>query len=142
MITLDIAAFRALFTAFADTTTYPDATITMFWDTAINYVSNADYGELNGSSREYALQLMTAHLLALQAIVNKGQTPSMVNSSTIDKISVSLTVAPVKNQWQWWLNLTAYGQQLLALLQIKAVGGLYIGGLPERAAFRKVGGIF
>jgi hypothetical protein len=142
MITLDIAAFRALFTAFANTTTYPDATITMFWDTATNYVSNADYGELNGSSREYALQLMTAHLLALQAIVNRGQTPSMVNSSTIDKISVSLTVAPVKNQWQWWLNLTAYGQQLLALLQVKAVGGLYIGGLPERAAFRKVGGIF
>jgi hypothetical protein len=142
MITLDIAAFRTLFTAFANTTTYPDATITMFWDTAANYVSNADYGELNSSSREYALQLMTAHLLALQAIVSRGQTPSMVNSSTIDKISVSLTVAPVKNQWQWWLNLTAYGQQLLALLQVKAVGGLYIGGLPERAAFRKVGGIF
>ncbi|EQA94848.1 hypothetical protein HPS_1652, partial [Glaesserella parasuis 29755] len=32
--------------------------------------------------------------------------------------------------------------QLWALLQQLGTGGLFIGGLPERSAVRKVGGVF
>jgi hypothetical protein len=49
---------------------------------------------------------------------------------------------PAANAWQYWLNTSPYGMQLLALLQAKGVGGLYVGGLPERDAFRKVYGVF
>ncbi|MNJ79317.1 hypothetical protein D3C77_772930 [compost metagenome] len=44
--------------------------------------------------------------------------------------------------WSYWLGMTPYGMQLMALLKVCTGGGLYVGGLPERAAFRSVGGIF
>lgn len=85
---------------------------------------------------------MTAHLTALSDLAAQSQTPGYEQSATIDKVSVSLTPPPNKNQWQFWLNTTPYGMQLLALLQSKSAGGFYIGGLPETAAFKKVAGIY
>jgi hypothetical protein len=136
--------FRAQFPAFSCETGYPTALLQMYWDTATCFISASDCPcqALNGGCRELALNYMTAHLLALNNMVKEGQTPGMVSSSTIDKISVTLTTPPQPNQWQWWLNLTPYGMQLLALLQLKTVGGWYIGGRPETAGFRKVGGVF
>jgi hypothetical protein len=142
VITFNIPQFRERFPAFADTATFPDARLTMQWDMAACYINPENYGYLHGACREQAIQLMTAHLLALSVLIESGSTPAMVSSSTVDKVSVSLTPPPVKSQFGWWLSLTPYGAQLLALLSMKAVGGLYVGGLPERAAFRKVGGIF
>jgi hypothetical protein len=49
---------------------------------------------------------------------------------------------PETNQWQWWLSLSPWGQQLLALLLVKSAGGFYIGGFPERQGFRKAYGLF
>jgi hypothetical protein len=43
---------------------------------------------------------------------------------------------PLKNQWGWWMQISGYGQQLWALLQVKSVGGFYIGGTPTMSAFR------
>lgn len=142
LILFDAALFRTQCPAFANSTTYPDITIQAYWDTAISYISNSDYGCLSVATRTLAINLMTAHLMALAAIVATGQVPGLVNSATIDKISVTLTAPPVKDQWSWWLNLTPYGQQLLALLNVHSVGGFYVGGLPEIRAFRKAGGIF
>ena len=42
----------------------------------------------------------------------------------------------LKNQWQYWLNSTEYGKQLLAILQAQSVGGLYAPGGAGRAGFR------
>lgn len=126
MITFDIALFRAQFPAFADETTFPDETLQGYWDVAICYISDNDYGYLNGASRVRALNLMTAHLAALSTLIANGQTPGMVQSSTIDKITVTLTPPPLRDAFMWWLNLTPYGAQLAALLAIKAVGGFYI----------------
>lgn len=138
----DVSAFRISYPAFSNTVTYPDATLQMNFDNATCYIANANYGWLNGDCRYLALTLMTAHLTALSDLIAAGQVPGLVQNATIDKITVGLTPPPLKNQWQWWLSLTPYGQQLYALLQSVSVGGLYIGGLPERAGFRKVGGIF
>lgn len=145
-ISFDVAAFRTLFPAFESETTYPDLRLQAFWDMATDYINPSQVlavcGGLKLARKTYALNLMTAHIAALNTIIASGQTPGQVQSSGIDKISVSLTPPPQANQWQWWLGLTPYGQQLLALLQTASVGGFYVGGLPETAAFRKVLGVF
>lgn len=145
-ITLDIAAFRALFPQFAGTPP-TDALITAQWGMATAYVSPDTYGDMPVAARTYALQLMTAHLLALGVIIANGGTytgtPGVVTQSKVGDIAVSLAQPPYgTSQWRYWLSLTPYGLQLLALLDAQAAGGFYVGGLPERSAFRKVGGIF
>ena len=142
VITFDITVFRAQFPAFANESQYPDAMLQGYWDSATCYVSDMNYGWLQGPCRAQALNYMTAHLAQLFTQITAGNTPGQVQSATIDKVSVSMTPPPNPNQWQWWLGLTPYGQMLLGLLQAKSVGGWYVGGLPESSAFRKVWGIF
>lgn len=134
------AAFRALFPAFANATTYPEVTLQQYWNTAILYITNVNGGWYCGgltlAQQTQALNLMTAHLAALAAIIASGNIPSLVTAAGIDKINVTLTPPPVKNQWQWWLSLTPYGQQLFALLQVAGAGGFYVTtGAPGRAGF-------
>lgn len=140
--TFDIPNFRIDYPAFSNATTFPDVTLQLYWDNATCYIDNLNYGYLNGDCRYQALTLMTAHLASLSVLIASGQIPGLVQTSTIDKISVGLTPPPLLNQFQWWLCITPYGQSLLALLQVSSVGGFYIGGLPERLAIRKVGGTF
>lgn len=141
-IVFNVTLFRQQFPAFASTTTFPDATLQMYWDMATCYISDEDYGWLNDGCRQLALNMMTAHLTATSVLIANGQTSILIQSSTIDKITVTLTPPPVKNQWRWWLSTTPYGMQLLSLLAANSAGGFYIGGLPELSAIRKVGGIF
>lgn len=139
----DAAAFRLLFPAFANPVTYPDGTLQGWWNVAVQYINASDYKTLCGDRLQLALNQMTAHLLALSAIVAAGQVPGVETSATIDKISVTLQAPPAPNQWQWWLNQSPYGQQLLALLQVAIAGGFFVpGGAPERSAFRKAYGRF
>ena len=142
IITFDVDLFREQFPAFADPLIYPDVMLQMYWDMAICYISDEDYGWLKGACRLLALNLMTAHLIASANLIIAGQTSQLIAGATIDKISVSLTPPPLRNQWQWWLSTTPYGLQLWALLQANIVGGFYVGGLPELAGFRRVGGGF
>lgn len=145
-ITLDIAAFRALFPKFADVTTYPDALITAQWGSATAFVSADTYGDMPTAARTYALQLMTAHLLTIGDILASGGstgTPGVVTSSRVGDVSVTLAAPPYgTSQWRFWISSTPYGMQCLALLDAQAVGGFFVGGLPERSAFRKVAGVF
>ena len=141
-IVFDIGKFRLQFPELASVIAYPDVMLQMYWDMATCYVSDEDYGCLSGSCRELALNFMTAHLTKIGTDTTVGEDPAFVSSATVDKVSVSTVPPPQKDQYEWWLSLTSYGQQLLALLKAKAVGGLYIGGSPEQAAFRKVGGYF
>lgn len=144
-ITLDPAAFRALFPQFADPAKFPDAALSIQFGAATGYVSADTYGDMTVGARTNALYLMLAHLMAIGVIIAQnnyqGQV-GIVTGAVVDHVQITLTPPPVKSQWQWWLNTTPYGAQLVALLQAQAAGGFYVGGLPERAAFRKVGGIF
>ena len=144
-ITLDPAAFRALFPQFADPVKWPDAALSIQFGAATGYVSADTYGDMPVAARTNALYLMTAHLLALGVIIaqnNYSGQVGVVQGAVVDHVQITLTPPPVKSQWQWWLNTTPYGAQLLGLLDAQAAGGFYVGGLPERAAFRKVAGIF
>ena len=143
-ITLDPAAFRALFPQFADPVKWPDAALSIQFGAATGYVSADTYGDMTVAARTNALYLMTAHLLALGVIIaqnNYSGQVGVVQGAVVDHVQITLTPPPVKSQWQWWLNTTPYGAQLLGLLEAQAAGGFYVGGLPERAAFRKVGGV-
>ena len=134
-IVFDYNAFIALFPAYSDPTKYSSDTIQAFWNAAINYVSDVDCGILNGDKRAYAINLMTAHLLYISDLIAQGTVPYLMQTATIDKVSIGLTPPPLKSQWQWWLSVSPYGQQLLALFQVISAGGFYIGGSPQRAAF-------
>lgn len=135
--TFDVAAFRAEFTQFAGNPP-SDATLQSYFNTAGSYVTNSNYGWLNGIDRALALNLMTAHIAALMALAAApgGSTPGVVTGATIDKISVTLEPPPTKNGWQYWLAQTPYGQMLWALLTVKSTGGFFVGGSPTRAGFR------
>lgn len=131
ILTFDYEQFIALFPAYSNSTQYPEPTLQAYWNSAINYISDiGNYGAMQGDTRQYALNLMTAHLTYIAGLIANGTVPYLMQNSTIDKITIGLTLPPLKNQWQWWLMVSPYGQQLLALLQVNSVGGFYIGGSP------------
>src|ERR1700688_4181413 len=147
ILTFDYALFVLQFPDYNNPVRYPQALLQNYWDIVINYMSNVgNYGSLQGAQRQYALNLLVAHLIYLSLIIGTGdpntrsQVPGLMQTATIDKVSVGLTPPPLPNQFQWWLNQTPWGQQLLALLQLNSVGGFYIGGQGAVAAFGYQGG--
>lgn len=136
ILTFDYAQFIALIPAYSDPTAYPEATLQAYWDSAINYINDtAGWTPLCPTQRQYALNLMTAHLIYIANLAASGTVPYLMQNATIDKVTVGLTPPPLKNQWQWWMMLSPYGQQCFALLQSMSVGGFYIGGSPALAGF-------
>lgn len=144
IIAYNDANFKALFPEYGN---YAEAALSQYWTFATGYISDQNggcyVGGMSLAQQTQALNLMTAHLVYLAGLISKGglqatgQVPGVVTGATIDKISVTLQPPPEVNQWQWWLNQTPYGQQLLALLQVVAVGGFYGSGAPPgRAGFR------
>lgn len=143
--TFDVTTFRLLYPAFANPTTFPDNYLTAQFGQAKAYITPYDNEWTSGDLLQTALNLMTAHLTQINVILAaNGVTPTLgvLQSATIDKVTVSNVPPPIKNGWQYWLSTTPYGAQLWALLKTVAGAGPYLGGLPERAAFRKVGGYF
>lgn len=141
--TFDYALFQQQIPAYA--TTPAESVIAGYWDIATTYIPAVDNfcGGLQGNGLQLVLNLLTAHLIYQGNLIAKGQTAAIVTSSTIDKVSVSLMEPPVKGMFQYWLATTPYGQQLLAMLTLRSSGGWNVSkGLPERRAFRKVGGTF
>ena len=134
--------FRSQTRAYSDPAKYPDATLQVFFDTATCYVSDSDTGRLTGNCRLRALNLMTAHLVFISDQAQAGETPSFVTQAKVGEVLVSVQPPPQTDQWNWWLNLSPYGQQLIALLSASSIGGFYVGGSPERSAIRKVRGRF
>lgn len=141
-IQLDIALFRQQFPQFADETEYPDAIITVTWDIATCYVSDNPCGPLPEKCRQTAINMMVAHLLTINDQLDAGNAGGIVTSSTVGSVSVSLQAPTSASPFQYWLNKTPYGQQLLSLLSAASVGGFYLGGRNERGSFRKAGGLF
>lgn len=140
----DPPAFRVQCPEFSDPLIYPDVQLQVYWDLATAYIDPNDSCLASGSRLQIMLNWMTAHLKKLSLIIakNPNKTPGLVQSATIDKVTVSLTPPPLKSQFQWWLSLTPYGQDLFALIQRMTAGGYYFGGLPEGKGFQKIGGVF
>lgn len=141
-VTFDVAQFRAQYPEFADPLKFPDAILQGNWDLATCYMTSENYGILQNTCRQKALNMLTAHITELSTQYNKGEITGVLNSATIDKVTVALTPPKIRNGWDYWLYQTAYGQQFIALMQVLTVGGFYVGSVPELAAFRRVGGVF
>ena len=138
---LDVAWFRNSFIEFQDPTAYPDIMLNAWYANAGNYISQSDaYEGLTGSSLDFALQLLTAHLLHNITAMGKNQNTGVVTGSTVGDISVTLQPPPVKSGWEFWLSSSAYGIQLWAFLSSQSVGGWSIGGYPETHVLRRAGG--
>lgn len=140
-VSLDLTNFRALFPVYVNPVIFTDAAIQAQWDLAASYITDntntARFLRMTCKQQRNALNLMTAHLVALGQIIASGQNTGLLQGATIDKVSVTLTPPPEVNQWQWWLNQTPYGQQLLSLLQTVAAGGFFYNPRPILGAFRR-----
>lgn len=147
-IEFDAALFRAQFVGQFTNPPYTDSLLETYWSIGTCYVSDSDTQLfLSTACRRVALNFITAHLLTLNIAANTGSADTLpqtafVESSSIDKISVSVQSFTNQDQYEWWLNQTPYGQQLLALLAASAVGGAYFGGVNELGSFRRAAGQF
>jgi hypothetical protein len=141
-LVFDVSAFRVQFPAFSNVTHFPDALLQGYWEIASCYISTNDYGWLRGHCRQYALNLMVAHIAQIGVMLASGTNPAVITSATVGEVTIGIEPPPIKNQFTYWLSSTPYGMQLLALLNVKGVGGISVGGLPEKSAFRRVGGVF
>jgi hypothetical protein len=135
------ALFRAQFSAFSSTTTYPEVLLSGYFTMATCYLDPDDGCRISGGCLQLALNLLTAHLAYINAN-DPGGNVGIVTSTTIDKISTTVTIPASNSAFSVWLNLSGYGLQLRALLRVHAVGGDYVGGSIERRAFRKAGGVW
>lgn len=132
------ATFIQYYAQFSNATLYPQATLQLYWNRATSYISNNPcYGGLTIQQRIETLNLMTAHLTVLSTLAAAGEDSGLVQGATIDKVSVQLTPPPEVTAWQWWLNQTIYGKQLLALLDLLSAGGFSVGGFPTVSTLRR-----
>ena len=126
-IVFNTADFRAQFPAFQCTPPIADSTLQAYFTQATFYISNRgwNFSFSNTAQKTQALYLMTAHIAALNRFIATGETAGIMTNATVDKVTVTIEPPPAQNQWQYWLQTTPYGSQLLALLQIVSVGGFY-----------------
>jgi len=136
MAVFDLSAFRTAYPVFDSV---PEATVQAAATSALCLIGQ------DGCDCDVQMwQLMVAHLLYIQGQVATGNGGAgAVTSATIDKVSVSFAAPPFgTSAYKFWLFKSPYGGQLLAMLDRCSKGGVYVGGLPERSAFRSVGGVF
>lgn len=136
MAVFDLSAFRTAYPVFDSV---PDATVQAAATSALCLI-----GQDGCDCDTQMWQLMVAHLLYIQGQVATGNgNAGAVTSATIDKVSVAFAAPPFgTSAYKFWLFKSPYGGQLLAMLDRCSKGGVYVGGLPERSAFRSVGGVF
>lgn len=85
-----------------------------------------------GPYREYALFLMTAHLITLDDMAKDGDgSPSPAGTTykaSIGTVSIENTKpnAFQSDDWNYWLNQTRYGRELLAYLDTQVPCGIFI----------------
>jgi hypothetical protein len=139
---LDKDAFRAnrMFSLYADETTYTDDVLDAGYATGKLYIEDSGC-TFDDDQLSWVFMLMLAHILYIQDQVLKGNNSVVVSSGTESKVTVSLVEPPAEGMFSLWLRVSPYGRQILALLVAASAGGFTVGGLPERSAFRKVGGV-
>lgn len=99
---------------------------------ATNYV-DLHCGYICDKRKQYAIFLLTAHLLSLQNNIQNGDaTGGVQTGATIDKVSVSIAPPPYSNGFEYWLEQTQYGAELLALINILIATPDYVGGSFQR----------
>ena len=138
---LDLTTFRTNFPLYSDESTYTDMLLETQFEIGKCFIADNDC-TFPEKCREYALQLMLSHLLYCRNESNSGNNSGVIQSATEGDVSVSFAVPNIDDSWTYWFQLSPFGKELLAMLNAQSVGGFYVGGMPERKGFRKVGGSF
>lgn len=140
----DDTAFRNQFPQFENTTLFPPAQLSSWWDMGNAYINIDNNYPWNFKSKQLQLaaDLMCAHLAASFSLINTGTPSVIVQGSSEGSVSVSLVPPVARSAFGWWLATTPYGSQLRALLRVVANVGLFVGGSLENQAFRRAGGVF
>lgn len=127
---MDIAAFRAAFLEFADTTKYPDAAINGWESVAPTYMSQDVFGDSYG----WGLQLFVAHWLSVGArnvrVAAKGgipgETRGIVSSKSLDRASEGFDTTSVTIKDAGFWNSSSYGVAWYQLVLAFGAGGLQL----------------
>ena len=132
----NLAGFRLIYTQFAAVS---DDVVNATAAQALCFITDSGC-----DCDETAWFLMVAHLLQIQANAAAGNSAvGPVASASVGGVSVSFQSPPYgTSAYKFWLFTTPYGAELAAMLARCSAGGVYVGGAPERAAFRRVGGTF
>jgi hypothetical protein len=135
-IVFDINEFRLKYPIFD---TISDDVVLRAFDSAEMFISNNTSCYLTESRLKYVLYIMTAHILqiGIDNASNGGGNAGIVSSTSIDKISVSFEARLNKTSFQYFLNKTIYGEEILALFSLWSAGGYYIGGSTATLGFRR-----
>lgn len=133
MATFPLDLFKLKYPMFADA---QDVLINAVADDALCYIN-----ECSGKCTEQLWMLLVAHMMYLRSKIDAGSLTGEISSATIDKVSVSFVAPPAATEANHWFSLSPFGKQFLALRK-RCASPIYVGGSPERSAFRSAGGIF
>lgn len=128
-LTFPLDDFLARFPEFGNETEYARSVVQSAGQRAMMHITPSSFGmPLCGPYRDYALFLMTGHLLTLDKEDsddgNDGGPTGTPFKATIGSVTVETTKPNTftNDDWNYWLNLTKYGRELLALLDTHALG--------------------
>ncbi len=81
-----------------------------------------------------AIYLLTAHRTFINAQAQKGTNGQggKVASASVGEVSVSYATIPASDNFDYWLSLSPYGLELLALIETISGMPKYYGGSFER----------
>lgn len=104
------------------------ANIDLMIERALNWF-DLHCSHLNCSQKQYIIFLLTAHFLSQQTAIQNGDTTGGIQTSaSIDKVSVSFATPPYSDAFDYEMNQSPYGQQLLAFFNLQIATPGYIGG--------------
>mgnify|MGYP004447506049 CR=1 FL=1 len=127
--------FLAQFTEFGNAEEYPLDKIMLCGRRAMMHVTeDCDGMPMHGRYRFYALFLLTAHILLLDKTDSTETENGQITSggvefkATVGSISVEKTKPNsfTTDEWEYWLNKTAYGREFLAYMSTRAPAGIFL----------------
>lgn len=134
VVTVSLAEFYTEYPEF-NTEAYTNICPTAFRQ-AKTYISIKNDGRLKDDKRVLAIYLLTAHISLLNYRNQTGQGQSgAVASASVGEVNISYVQIPNLDSWSYWLSLTPYGLELLALLETLSCVPFYIGGSLERVFY-------
>ena len=131
-ITVSIDEFYTYFPEF-NTEEYTETAVSALSRAQI-YISLLNTGRLTDERRKLAVYLLTAHIAVLMYKNQTGEgAAGQIAGASVGEVSVSYFQTPAQeDEFEYWLGLTPYGLELLALLNTLTSVPFYIGGSYER----------
>ena len=129
-MTVTVASFRTSFTAFSDSTKYPDGMVAFWLATAGNMLDAGRWGNL----LDYGTSLFMAHYLTLagadaQTVAfggNPGEATGPTSNKSVDKVSIGFDTASAAEEGAGNWNMTTYGQQYIRQARIIGAGAIQV----------------